>query len=80
MEKTIKAFVARDKNKDLYFYKTKPTLRPDGTFIGPGLVFDKEAFAEIQDGEYTQVTITYDHTELLKRRINEQESAGMEVR
>lgn len=73
MEKTIKAYVARDKNKDLYFYQQKPTLRPNGTFIAPGLVFDKEAFAELQEGEYTEVTITYDNTELLKRRVNEQE-------
>ena len=73
MEKTIKAYVARDKNKDLYFYKQQPTLRPNGTFIAPGLVFDKKAFAELQEGECTEVTITYDNTELLKRRVNEQE-------
>lgn len=80
MEKTIKAYVARDMNKDLYFYKQKPTLRPNGTFIAPGLVFDKEAFAELQVGEYTEVTITYDNTELLNPRINEQEETGVEVR
>ena len=60
MKKTIKAYVARDKDNLLFFYKEKPQLRIDGTFIAQGMVYDKTVFPEIQKCEWAEVTITYD--------------------
>lgn len=59
MEKKVKAFVARDKNGEIYFYSDKPELREDGTFIATSFVSDKKAFKDIEKGEFTECTITY---------------------
>ena len=54
----VKAFVARDKNGELYFYTTKPKLREDGTFIGGGVVSDKSFLQNIGRGEFKECVIT----------------------
>ena len=59
MEKKVKAFVARDKNGELYFYNSTPVLREDGTFIATSFVSDKKAFKDLEKGEFTECTITY---------------------
>ena len=57
--KKVKAFIARDKNGELYFYASEPTLRSDGTFIAHGFVSDGKSFPEIKKGEYKECTIIY---------------------
>ena len=56
--KQVKAFIARDKNGELYFYQDEPKMREDGTFIGTGFVSDKKAFDGIKNGECKEITIT----------------------
>lgn len=57
MAKEVKAFIARDKNGDLYFYSDKPELREDGTFIATSFVSDKNAFKEVNKGEFKECRI-----------------------
>lgn len=52
-----KAFVARDKNGELYFYTDKPKLREDGTFIGGGVVSDKQFMQHVGKGEFKECVI-----------------------
>lgn len=52
-----KAFVARDENGELYFYTDKPKLRKDGTFIGGGVVSDKNFMQYIRRGEFKECVI-----------------------
>ena len=59
MEK-VQAYIARDKNGELYFYSEKPTLREDGTFIAPGFMTDKESFKEVKKGEMKKCIISID--------------------
>ena len=55
--KTTKLYIARDKNGEIYFYSEKPTLRDDGTFIGPGFVTNNETFKDIKKGEVVSFEI-----------------------
>lgn len=55
-----KAFVARDKNGELYIYTTKPTLREDGTFIGGGIVSDRDFMPFIGRMRCSECKITVD--------------------
>lgn len=55
--KQVKAFIARDKNGELYFYSDKPTLREDGTFIGTSFVSDKTIFKEVEKGKVRECVI-----------------------
>jgi hypothetical protein len=51
MEIKTKEFVARDRNGELYFFTTKPKLRTDdGTFIGGGVVSDKQFLPFLEKG------------------------------
>lgn len=52
-----KAFVARDKNGELYFFTTKPQLRKDGTFIGGGVVSDRNFMQYVEKGEAKECII-----------------------
>lgn len=60
MAKQLKAYIARDKNGDLYLYTALPKLREDGTFIAPTIVNDKKAFPEVGKCESRKVVITLD--------------------
>lgn len=55
----VDAYVARDKNGELYFYTSKPTLREDGTFIGGGVVSDKNFMPFIARTKYARCTIVF---------------------
>ena len=55
--KETKAFVARDKNGELYFYSEKPELREDGTFIGPSFVSNYNLLKEVKKGEVKKCKI-----------------------
>lgn len=54
----IRAYIARDKNGELYIYSEKPTMREDGTFIAPGFMFNKEHFSSIKKGEIKECVIS----------------------
>lgn len=54
----VKAFVARDKNGELYFYTTEPKLREDGTFIGGGVVSDKLFLQNVARGKFKECVIS----------------------
>lgn len=54
----VDAFVARDKNGELYFYTSRPVLREDGTFIGGGVVSDRQFMSFIERGKFKECTIT----------------------
>lgn len=58
MEKSIKAFVARDENGDLFFYPEKPTMNEQGRFIAPTFIDDTKHFASVKRGECKECTIT----------------------
>jgi hypothetical protein len=58
MELKVKAFVARDKNGELYFYTEKPRMREDGTFIGGGVVSDRSFMPFIGKGKAFACKIT----------------------
>ena len=53
----VKAFGARDNNGELYFYTGEPKLREDGTFIGGGIVSDKNFMQFIRKGEFKECII-----------------------
>lgn len=54
----VNAFVARDRNGELYFYTDKPKLREDGTFIGGGIVSDRSFLQSVKRGEFKECTIS----------------------
>jgi len=54
----VKAFVARDRNGELYFYTSKPKLRDDGTFIGGGIVSDRQFMQFVEKGQFRECTIS----------------------
>lgn len=56
----VNAFVARDRNGELYFYTSKPTLREDGTFIGGGVVSDKQFMPFVGKLRACECVITVD--------------------
>lgn len=60
MEVKTKAFVARDKNGELYFYTEEPKLREDGTFIAPSPVSDKQFMPFVEKKHFSKCTIIVD--------------------
>lgn len=52
-----KAFLARDKNGELYLYADKPTIREDGTYVGKTFVSDSNYFKEIKKGDCVKCEI-----------------------
>jgi hypothetical protein len=66
MAREQRAFIARDKNGELYFYIDKPKLREDGTFIGTGFVSHPYAFQEIKKCDCKKCTITLDEEPINK--------------
>ena len=58
--KNVKAYIARDKNGELYFYAEKPELREDGTFIASGFMHDKETFKEIEKCKFKSCIISFE--------------------
>lgn len=53
-----KAFVARDKNGELYFYTDKPKMREDGTFIASSPLSDRQFMPFIGKGQFRECVIT----------------------
>lgn len=53
----VNAFVARDKNGELYFYTEKPKMREDGTFIASSPLSDKQFMPFIGKGQFKECVI-----------------------
>lgn len=63
MEKQVKAWIARDRNGELYIYAEKPKLREDGTFVAESFLSSEHFKNDVNVCSARSVTITLEDNE-----------------